>query len=73
MNIHEAQLYVNLCSSALRHGFLKDHSDSRVVDLQKIVIERHCGNGYFSIDGILDDLTDLTGSEDLASEILNNA
>jgi hypothetical protein len=73
MNIHEAQMYVNLCSSALAHGFLKDHQDSRVADLQKIAIERHCGNGYFSFDGILDDLADLTGSEDLASDILNNA
>jgi hypothetical protein len=72
MDIQAAQMFVNLCSSALRHGFLTDHNDSRVADLQKIALERHCGNGYFSWDGMLDDLTDLTGSEDLASEILNN-
>lgn len=72
MNIHEAQMYVNLCSSALAHGFLTGHSDSRVADLQKIAIERHCGNGYYSWDGMLDDLAMLTGSEEIASEILNN-
>jgi len=36
-------------------------------------IERHCGNGYWSFDGLLDDLTELTGDEELASTILNEA
>jgi hypothetical protein len=71
MNIQVAQMYVNLCSSALAHGFLTDLQDSRAADLQKIAFERHCGDGYFSWDGMLDDLTELVGDVDLASDILN--
>jgi len=37
-----------------------------------IVEKNHCGNGYFSWDGILDDLAELIGSESRASEILGN-
>jgi len=40
--------------------------------LQRISEGRHCGDNYWSFDGILDDLTELTGSEELASEILNS-
>lgn len=40
--------------------------------LERIANNRHCGNGYWSWDGMLDDLAMLTGSEDIASEILNN-
>jgi hypothetical protein len=36
-------------------------------------IKNHCGNGYWSFDGLLDDLTELTGDEDLAYTILNEA
>lgn len=36
-----------------------------------IVEKNHCGNGYFSWDGILDDLAELVG-ESRASEILGN-
>jgi len=36
-----------------------------------IVEKHHVGNGYFSFDGILDDLTDILGYEP-ASEILGN-
>ena len=39
--------------------------------LQRIANNRHCGNGYYSWDGMLDDLTMLTGSEEVAAEILN--
>jgi hypothetical protein len=37
-----------------------------------IVQKNHCGNGYFSWDGIFDDLTDMIGDEDLAREVLRN-
>ena len=36
-----------------------------------IVQKNHCGRGYFSWDGILDDLADIVGQE-RASEILRN-
>lgn len=39
--------------------------------IKPIVINRHCGNGYYSWDGLLDDLEDIVGY-DRASEILNN-
>jgi hypothetical protein len=72
MDINTAQVYVNLCSSALAKGFLSSLDDFRVESLKEIAINRHCGNGYYSWDGMFDDLTALTGSEDLAAEILNN-
>lgn len=73
MNIHEAQMYVNLVAAIKRQDLdLADDFDEIVEDLKAISIERHMGNGYFSWDGILDDLTEIFGDEDLASEILSN-
>ena len=40
------------------------------MDTLKIVEKNHAGNGYFSWDGILDDLADLIGYDD-AREILS--
>jgi len=41
------------------------------VVVASIVEKNHCGNGYFSWDGILDDLAVIIG-ESRASEILGN-
>ena len=66
---HAYEMYRRLLASTLTHvDFTADMS----YRLKQIAEERHCGNGYFSFDGILDDLADLTGSEDLASEIVNS-
>jgi hypothetical protein len=70
MNIHEAQMYVSLCSAARDHADLFNEPTHQA--LERIAINRHCGNGYYSWDGMLDDLAMLTGSEEIASEILNN-
>ena len=70
-NIHEAQMFVNLVAADQNYA---DGLDNETIEtLQRIAIERHCGNGYFSMDGILDDLTVLTGDEEIASHILNEA
>jgi hypothetical protein len=45
--------------------------DLNAVVVANIVEKNHSGNGYFSWDGILDDLTNLIGYEK-ASEILRN-
>jgi len=71
MNIHEAQMYVNLASACKRYA--DDLNDEIIEALQKMSIKNHCGNGYWSFDGLLDDLTELTGDEELASTILNEA
>jgi len=63
-------MYHRLAIAAQPHA--DEFNDSTLEALQKIASERHCGNDYWSFDGILDDLTDLTGSEELASEILNS-
>jgi hypothetical protein len=63
-------MYVSLmrASQPYADGFSEPTLDA----LERIANNRHCGNGYWSWDGMLDDLTDLTGSEDIASTILNN-
>ena len=70
------EMYVRLYDSTL--NYITDMSDkftymsAKLNDgLWNIAEDRHCGNGYFSWDGMLDDLTELVGSEDLASKILN--
>ena len=69
MNVYEAQMYVNLIAA------IRDHVDGinaeTIEAIEQIAINRHCGNGYYSWDGMLDDLTDLTGNDELASVILN--
>ena len=47
------------------------NQDLNAVIVYNIAEKRHCGNGYFSWDGILDDLEVILGY-DLASEILSN-
>jgi hypothetical protein len=69
-NIHVAQMYVSLARAACDH--VDKFNEPTLDALQRIAINRHCGNGYYSWDGMLDDLTMLTGSEEIASEILNN-
>jgi hypothetical protein len=65
------EMYVRLFASALAHS---DGLNAEMADrLREIAAERHSGNGYFSWDGILDDLTELTGDVDVAAEILNRA
>ncbi len=64
------EMYRRLLASALERVEFTANTSYR---LKRIADSHHCGNGYFSFDGILDDLTDLFGSEDLASDILNNA
>ena len=63
-------MYVSLCTAS--YGYADGFNEPTLEALQRIANNRHCGNGYFSWDGMLDDLTMLTGSEDVASEILNN-
>ena len=64
------EMYRRLLASALEHVEFTANTSYR---LKQIAQEHHCGNGYFSFDGILDDLTALLGNEDLASDILNKA
>jgi hypothetical protein len=63
-------MFVSLCTAS--YGYADGFNEPILEALQKIAKDRHCGNGYWSWDGMLDDLTDLTGSEEIASEILNN-
>lgn len=66
---HAYEMYRDLLNSTLNRGieFTADTS----FRLKQIAETRHCSNGYFSWDGMLDDLTEMFGY-DLASEILNN-
>ena len=65
----EYNMYRALLSATLTYvDFTADMS----YRLKQIAEDRHCGNGYYSWDGMLDDLTDLVGDSELASEILNN-
>ena len=70
-DIHEAQMYVNLVAACKRHADELNAGD--IECLYQMSVKNHCGNGYWSFDGLLDDLTELTGDEDLASVILNEA
>lgn len=66
---YEFEMFLRLFNSVVAHT--DGWSDELMENLRAIATTRHCGNGYFSWDGMLDDLALLTGSEDLASEILN--
>lgn len=70
MNIYEAQMFVDLIAAV--RNYVDGFNDDTIQAIEKIARERHCGNGYWSMDGLLDDLTDLTGNYEVASEILNN-
>lgn len=70
MNIYEAQMYVDLVAAVRNH--IDGFNNETLEALENIAKTRHCGNGFWSIDGLLDDLTDLTGNYDVASDILNN-
>ena len=65
----EFDMFSRLFNSALQYtdGFNAEMMDR----LKQIATDRHCGNGYYSWDGMLDDLAEMFGSEDIASEILN--
>jgi len=47
------------------------NQDLDAVIVYNIVEKRHCGNGYFSMDGIFDDLEAILGF-DRAFEIFSN-
>jgi hypothetical protein len=70
MNEHEQDMYVSLCIAS--YGNAEEFKEPIEEALQRIAINNHCGNGFYSWDGMLDDLTMLTGSEEIASKILNN-
>lgn len=59
------EMYSRLCKAA------EPYTKWSMVDMAQIAYRRHCGDGYFSWDGMLDDLAALTGDEDIASAILN--
>jgi hypothetical protein len=63
-------MYISLMKAS--QNYADGFSEITLQALERIANTRHCGNGYWSWDGMLDDLTDLTGSEDIASETLNN-
>jgi len=67
---HVHEMYIRLLASVSERATTPNWE---YTDIARIALNRHCGNGYFSFDGILDDLTDLFGNEDLASDILNHA
>ena len=76
------EMYVRLYDSTLKYIADADlierlgvtYMSAKLNDgLWNIAEDRHCGKGYFSWDGMLDDLSELVGSEDLASKILNKA
>ena len=66
----EADMAYRLYNACL--GYTDGVSADLLDKLESIARDRHCGNGYYSWDGMLDDLTDLVGDSELASEILNN-
>ena len=68
--VYVHNMYVRLCASALAHSPKRDW---KLADMARIATDRHCGNDYWSFDGMLDDLTEMFGDEDVASEILNKA
>jgi hypothetical protein len=59
---------------SLTRSILSNDKDQQLnaVLVANIVDKRHCGDGYFSWDGILDDLSDILGY-DRAAEILANS
>ena len=64
-------MFVNLVAAAKCHA---DGLNSDAIEaIQQMSIKNHAGNGYWSFDGLLDDLTALVGDEDLAAVILNEA
>jgi len=68
-SVYVENMYISLVSASREH---LDSFDATILEtFERIANERHCGNGYWSWDGLLDDLTDLVGNEDVASEILN--
>lgn len=62
-------MYRNLVNASAEHA--DKFNESTLDALQRIANNRHCGNGFWSYDGMLDDLTMLTGSEEIASEIVS--
>ena len=63
------EMYRNLLDATLTYVDFSADMSSR---LKQIAEDRHCGNGYFSFDGIHDDLTDLFNGP-LASDIMHLA
>jgi hypothetical protein len=71
MNIDYAyEMYRRLLAATLTH---RDFTSEISFRLKQIAEKNHCGNGYFSFDGIADDVTEMFGDEDLAWQIVNNA
>jgi hypothetical protein len=64
--------YVNQMCDNLKAA-IAEKAPSFKIDLdvlEMIVTNHHCGNGYFSYDGLLDDVYDMLGDQDLTSEIV---
>lgn len=72
MQMNEFQYNMYLALVRASQPYADGFSEPTLVALERIAFNRHCGNGYWSWDGMLDDLTMLTGNEDTAAEILNN-
>jgi hypothetical protein len=64
-----ANVAYTLAKQAKKHGKGKAYT---FLDLAQIAQNRHCGNGFYSWDGMHDDLTELFGEPDIATEILSH-
>jgi hypothetical protein len=69
MEIHMDEFVLSLTQSILAAD---KNQDLNAVIVYNIVEKSHCGSGYFSWDGILDDIANIIGY-DQASEILGNS
>lgn len=67
-NAYEFDMFEGLSEAMFE---LAEDKEWSVGNLADIVIKRHCGDGYFSYDGILNDLQELLKNDELASEIVN--
>lgn len=66
LNMFELDMFEALSEAMFKFASDKEWSIEMLSD---IVSKRHVGDGYFSYDGMLDDVAALIG-EDLASEVV---
>lgn len=62
------EMYRRLLASTLAHADFTAETSFR---LKQIAEKNHVADGYFSWDGMLDDIAEMIGDSELASEILN--
>lgn len=67
-NAYEFDMFEGLSEAMFKLAEDKEWSAKNIAD---IVTKRHCGDGYFSYDGILNDLQELLKNDELASEIVS--